>query len=143
MNGLRIQVNFSTGKRSGGIDPRDRGLRGHPLWQDIDGGVEIRVITDGRSVDRYRSTDGVTVLEGDDAVQAAINGLPVVETFDVVDALLPSAVAEYRKGGGNPQELAGLSAQELYGRLADAGVIGVTRRQVARPPAATVLGEGR
>lgn len=132
MDGLLLQVNFATGERAGRVDPKDRGLRCDPGWQDIDGGVEVRVVVDGRTLDRYRGVDGVEVLEGDDAIQAAIDALPQRETFEVVEALLPTAVAEYREKTSR-EDLAGLGQRDLYAKLADAGVVGVARRVVPRP----------
>jgi len=68
---LQIQVDFLTGERAGGIDPRDPGLV-CPGWQDVDNGVEIRLVKDGRDIEQYRNIPGVTVLEGVDAINARV-----------------------------------------------------------------------
>jgi len=75
---LKIKVNFQTGERAGGIDPRDRGLLCDPTWQNIDEGVEIRLITDDRDVERYQNIPGVEVIEGKEAINAEIDKISPV-----------------------------------------------------------------
>ena len=76
--GIKIKVNFQTGERAGGIDPRDRGLLCDPTWQNIDEGVEIRLITDDRDVERYQNIPGVEVIEGKEAINAEIDKISPV-----------------------------------------------------------------
>ena len=69
---LKIQVDFATGKRAGGISPHDSGLHCNPSWQDLDAGIELRLVLDDRNIEQYRNMEGVTVVEGIDACNAQI-----------------------------------------------------------------------
>ena len=64
----------STGERAGKINPRDPNLpcRG---WQnmDVEPMVELRLVEDDRDLSTYQGVQGVTVLEGADAINAAID----------------------------------------------------------------------
>lgn len=71
MKAIKIKVDFKSGKRAGGIDPRSKNLKGHPTWQDAEAGIEIRSVLDG-AVDRYRNVKGVTVLEGEAEIAAEL-----------------------------------------------------------------------
>lgn len=73
--GLKIQVDFQTGKRAGNIDPRDPGLVIHPHWQNVDEGCEVRVIEDDRNVEQYRNIPGVELLKGEIAINTAIQSM--------------------------------------------------------------------
>lgn len=70
---LLIEVDFATGKRAGGISPRDPKLfcRG---WQDMESkpGKEIRLVLDDRDLSQYQGVDGVTILEGQAVINQAI-----------------------------------------------------------------------
>ena len=70
---LKIKVNFQTGERAGGIDPRDPGL--YCLAQNIEDGYEIRLVLDDRNIDIYRNIEGVEVIEGIENIDRAIMGL--------------------------------------------------------------------
>jgi len=72
---LVIKVDFSTGKRAGDINPRDSGLICMPLWQDLERGIEMRLIIDDRSLDQYRNLEGVEVIEGKEAINAKVREL--------------------------------------------------------------------
>jgi len=72
---LKVKVDFATGIRAGGINPRDRGLLCDPSWQNIDEGVELRLVTDERDIEQYRNVEGVTVIEGLDACNAEIEAI--------------------------------------------------------------------
>lgn len=73
---LLIEVDYQTGKRAGDVDPRDPNLQSYG-WQSLpneDGGdVEIRVVEDDRDLARYEDIPGVRVLEGEDAINDAID----------------------------------------------------------------------
>lgn len=71
MKAIKIKVDFETGKRAGGINPRSANLKGHPTWQDTDGGWEIRSVLDS-AIDRYRNLKGVTVLEDEAEITAEL-----------------------------------------------------------------------
>jgi len=71
---LLIEWDSATGKRAGGINPRDANLRCHG-WQDLDSvpPKEIRLITDDRDVKQYEGIVGVTILLGTEAINKAID----------------------------------------------------------------------
>ena len=72
MKALLIDVNFTTGERAGGINPhRNKNLPCHPAWQDTDAGKEMRLVLDG-DVEPYRGVNGVTILEGEAKIEAAL-----------------------------------------------------------------------
>lgn len=64
-----------TGKRAGGINTReDKGLKGGLTIQNMDviPHLEIRQVMDDRDIEPYRDVEGITILEGVDAINAAI-----------------------------------------------------------------------
>jgi len=86
MKALLIDVNFTTGERAGGINPRrNKNMPCHPAWQDTDAGKEIRLVLDG-NVEPYRNVEGITVLEGEKAIEAALaKHFPEKEAYKVTD----------------------------------------------------------
>ena len=85
---LLIEFNVSTGVRSGTINPRDSKLRCYG-WQklDADPALEIRLIEDDRDVSQYEDIRGVTLLEGEIAINAAIDSLEL-DQFLIDDEVL-------------------------------------------------------
>ena len=73
---LKIKVDFNTGERAGGIDPKDPNLMCFG-WQNLDDGWEIRLIMDESKIDeyvqRYGSAEGVEVIEGVENIDKAID----------------------------------------------------------------------
>ena len=73
---LLIEWDPSTGKRAGGINPRDLNLLCHG-WQNMDvtPAVELRLVEDERDLSEYEcvTNPGVTVLIGKEAINAAID----------------------------------------------------------------------
>ncbi len=67
---LKIKVNFQTGERAGGINPRDPGL--YTLVQNLEDGYEIRLVVDDRDIEQYRNVPGVEVIEGIKNIDRAI-----------------------------------------------------------------------
>ena len=102
MKAIRVKVNFTTGERAGGINPRDKNLRCSPLWQNLEAGVEIRAVLDG-DVSRYAALEGVEILDGEAAIDAAEgchNGWSmVVRAGDVIRRA--SAETESRRGSSD------------------------------------------
>jgi len=76
MKALLISVNFTTGDRAGGIDPRDANLQSYG-WQSPPNrpgpDVEIRVVEDDRDLSEYDDVDGVQVLRGVTEINDAID----------------------------------------------------------------------
>jgi hypothetical protein len=71
MKAIKIKVDFNTGERAGGVNPRSPNLKCHPTWQDLDNGWEIRSISD-EAADRYRGVEGITVLENEAEITAEL-----------------------------------------------------------------------
>lgn len=77
MKALLLTVDFRnpTGERPGGLNLNDpetqRNFVSYPSWQDTEGGREIRLVVDG-NVERFRNVEGITVLEGEEAIDAAL-----------------------------------------------------------------------
>lgn len=74
IKGLLIQVDFSSGDRAGGINPKDPNLRCHG-WQNLDTGWEVRLIEDDRDTSQYEGIDGVELLLGKNEVNKAIKSI--------------------------------------------------------------------
>lgn len=67
---LKIKVDFETGERAGGIDPRDPNL--YALAQNLEDGWEIRLILDNRDISIYQNVEGIEVIEGVENIDKAI-----------------------------------------------------------------------
>jgi len=77
---LKIKVDFETGERAGGIDPRDPNL--YALAQNLEDGYEIRLVLDDRDISIYQGVEGVEVIEGIENIDnAIINLLPNDEQY--------------------------------------------------------------
>jgi len=73
---LIIEFDPFTGARAGGIDVRrDAGLFCLPLWQDLERGVEMRLVLDDRDIEQYRGIEGITVVEGKAAINEKVREL--------------------------------------------------------------------
>jgi len=75
---LVIDVDFATGARAGGIDPRDPNLVCLG-WQNFELGKEIRLIVNEAVIDdyieRYRGVPGIEIVEGKAAINTRIVAL--------------------------------------------------------------------
>ena len=76
MKALLIEWNPNTGKRAGGINPKDHNLPCHG-WQNMDvtPAIELRLVEDKRDLSEYEcvTNPGVTVLIGKDEINSAID----------------------------------------------------------------------
>ena len=74
MKALLIEWDPSTGKRAGDINPKDPKLQCHG-WQNMDvtPAIELRLVEDDRDLSQYGGVEGVTVLDGKDKINAAID----------------------------------------------------------------------
>jgi len=73
---LVIKFDPRTGKRAGNIKiPEDKGLFCCPLWQDLEAGIEMRLVLDDRDIGQYRGVDGIEVVEGKAAINAKVREL--------------------------------------------------------------------
>lgn len=141
MKALRITFDPATGRRAGGIVPRSevwKGLRGNREWQNLDEGVEVRLVEDESVLDNIDLDDpDVTLLEGEQAISDAINGLDVTpeEQYAIAsEALVAESVrqrgldlTEAVDAEGDP-----LQGPELAKWLHERGVVGVNRRRIPR-----------
>lgn len=85
---LLIEFDVSTGKRPADIKSNDPGLWCYG-WQKLDvvPALEIRMIQDDRDVAQYEDVPGVTILEGETAIDIAIDTLEL-ERYGVDNELL-------------------------------------------------------
>ncbi len=74
MRALLIEFDRRTGKRAGGINPKDPKLQCYG-WQNLERepALEIRVVEDDRDLSYLKNIPGITFLEGKDAINAAID----------------------------------------------------------------------
>ena len=74
MRALLIEWDPNTGKRAGGIDPNDPNLQCYG-WQNMDEvpAIELRLVEYDRDLSQYEEVKGVTVLNGKDEINTAID----------------------------------------------------------------------
>jgi len=75
MRGLLIEVDYQSGARAGGINPRDPNLQSYG-WQSLPNesgpDVEVRVVEDDRDLSQYEGEPGIRVLKNEEEVRQAI-----------------------------------------------------------------------
>lgn len=100
---LKIKVDFTTGERAGGINPRDPNLVCLG-WQNLEEGWEIRLIVDESKIDeyiqKYGNAEGVEVIEGIENIDSAIEQIiPPEKQMDYVvympELLTASVIAKH------------------------------------------------
>ena len=71
---LLIEWDPSTGERAGNINPKDPKLRCNG-WQnmDVSPAIELRLVEDDRDLLVYENADGITILNGRDEINEAID----------------------------------------------------------------------
>lgn len=89
---LKVRVDFSTGWRAGGVDPRDPNLVCLG-WQNLEDGWEIRLIVNEDKIDeyieKYSGKDGVEIIEGVENIDKAIDEIIPQEKQVIYDAYMP------------------------------------------------------
>lgn len=127
MRALLIEWNTKTGIRAGNVNPRDPKLQCYG-WQDLESkpALEIRLVEDDRSLNGYANVDGVTILEGKEAINAAITKYIPCKCA-VKDSTLMVAAAQ--EAGVKLSEFAGKTPQEVARMAFDFGLAGVTERR--------------
>ncbi len=127
MRALLIEVDFSTRVRAGGINPKDKHLLCHG-WQNLDStpGLEIRLIEDGRSIEQYRGKQGVTILEGKDEINAAIEA-NIPTKYSIQSELL--MIESLKESGGKLKQFAGKDMNEIAKEAHKQGLAGVVERK--------------
>ena len=116
MKALRVEVDFQTGRRAGGIDPRDRSLATPPSWQNTDLGIEITLVRDGNA-DRFRDVEGIEILDGAEAIDAAVLAIQPEDQFSIKHEAM---LVEYiRQASVDITGLKGKSMNEVARELFD------------------------
>lgn len=127
MKGILITgIDFRNGTRPGNIPYRSGALPGHVSWQDVNAGIEVRLIKSGNA-DPYRGIAGITVLENRDAVRAATLTINIVsqDSYRIVDLDLFST--SYANNQEAKTITNNISANEQRKLLYDLGVLGIER----------------
>ena len=128
---LLIEWNPTTGKRAGDINPRDPALQCHG-WQNmkVSPAVEIRLVEDERDLTSLEGVTGVTILQGKDAINAAIEAhIPQYRYIIQSETLMVESLKE--KGGqvsAFAQKDWDTIAEEAYGM----GLTGVIRQETRK-----------
>ena len=125
MKALLIEVDFSTGRRAGGIKTKNNpNLMCHG-WQDTDAGLEIRLVMDGNTKP-YENISGITILDGEKAINKAITAnIPVKYAVKDKELLL----AHLKEKGVSLDIFAGKSLQDAAKELYARGLAGITERK--------------
>jgi len=126
---LVIKFDPHTGARPiPGISPRhtDRALFCLLMWQDLKKGIEMRLILDDRDIEKYRTIEGVEVVEGKDAINAKVREL-FKPRYSIVDPDLYRLSLEdcIRRGIVTFDELKILTPEERLKLLYERGVLGI------------------
>ena len=128
---LIIEWNPLTGKRAGGIDPKDPGLPCYG-WQDMerDPAIEIRLITDDRDISQYQGKKGITILEGDKAITHAIKNF-IPTQYSICDSYV---IVEHMKEKKIELKLLGDMNQEILAFLYNQGISGIRKTEPTKLP---------
>lgn len=132
MNGLLIEFDLWTGRRAGDIDPKDPSLR--CLAQNLESSPakEIRIIEDGRDIRQYQGIPGVTILNTNAEINAAIDReIPI--RYSKVDPELYRVGLE-KLAPAELREFAERETQEILRKAYEMGVPGVVKRMPQKLP---------
>lgn len=79
MKALKLNFDPLTGIRAGNVNPRDPNLHCGQGWQNLQSRQEIRLILNEDLIDlaALENTDGVDILDGDEAIAQAVAALGV------------------------------------------------------------------
>lgn len=93
---LKVRVDFSTGWRAGGVNPRDPNLVCLG-WQNLEDGWEIRLIVNESKIDeyvrKYSNVDGVEIIEGVENIDKAIDEIIPKDKQIIYDIYIPELFA--------------------------------------------------
>jgi len=124
---LLIEFDARTGKRAGDINPRDPNLfcRG---WQNLESepALEIRLVNDDRDLSRYEGVEGVTILDGRDAINDAIRS-HIPKSYLVIDKDI--MLSHMKEKGISLDSLVGKTGQEITALAFERGVAGVVEKK--------------
>lgn len=126
MKALLIEFDIERGKRAGDISPRDPGLKCYG-WQDIESrpAKEIRVIEDDRDVTQYERLEGVTILNSDCEIEAAIER-EIPSRYSIQDEMLFQM--SVKEKGIKSTRFAGKNTEAIAKELFKKGVVGISVR---------------
>lgn len=126
MKALLIEVDFTTGRRAGGIHTKNNpNLMCHG-WQDLEStpGLEIRLVVD-EDTQPYENIPGITILNGKAEINAAIDThIPI--KYGVADKEL--LLAHLKERGISLSTITG-TLQESARALFSQGLAGITERK--------------
>ena len=139
MKGICVDVDFGTGYRAGGLNPRDPNLRCHPTWQNLKRGCEILLVLD-ENTQPYEEIEGVTVLHNEQEIQAALDEkIGERVQFSVAsEAILSASLSSGRIKTDDLSTDLTECCEQLHSR----GAAGVTRRVVTPHSIAMVHRKG-
>ncbi len=125
MRALLVEVDFSTGKRAGNINPRDADMPCHG-WQNLDEGLEIRLVEDNRDLSQYETATGITVLGDTEAInKAIIANFPTKYIIKDKELLL----AHLKEKGISLDIFTGKSMDDVAEELFKQGLAGIIERK--------------
>ncbi len=138
MKAILVDVDFATGWRAGGIDPRGLKHPTSPQWQDTENGREIRLIGDG-DVAEFDDVEGVIILDGEVAIDAAVTEIEAAqpEQHIIWDASL--LVAHIAQRHINLDDFAEMSQQETQKALHELGLVGISKVERNKAPRAAEM----
>ncbi len=133
MKAICIKTDFTTGRRAGGINPKDKNLPGNPNWQNSKMGCEIRLVKNG-DVSKYEGVEGVEILDGEAAINAKVAEVHLPHFGAFNDALMVESI---RQKSVILSTLPADDPKALLGALYELGVAGI--RKSNPPPTAAEL----
>ncbi len=125
MKALLIEVDFSTGRRAGGIQIKNNPNLWCDGWQDLEAGLEIRIVKDGNTKP-YESVKGITILDGEKAINAAIDA-NIPTQYAVRDTNL--LIAHMKEKGISLDTVANKSAKQIAQEAFALNLAGITERK--------------
>lgn len=127
MKALLIEVDFSTGRRAGGIPTKNNANLMCHGWQDLEStpGLEIRLVMDG-DTKPYENIPGIAILDGEAAINEAIQA-NIPTKYAVKDKEL--LLAHLKEKGVSLDTLAGKTLDEVAKELFTQGLAGIKERK--------------
>lgn len=128
MRALLIEFDLNTGKRAGNISPKDPTMLCHG-WQNLENkpALEIRLIEDSRDASVYAGVPGITLLEGKEAINRAIEEHVPCQCAVKDSALMIASAQE--KGLALIETFGGKTPAEIARIAFDLGLAGVVERR--------------
>ena len=125
MKALLIEVDFRTGRRAGGIGTKNNSNLMCHGWQDLDAGLEIRLVMDGNTTP-YENIQGITILNSKAEINAAIDANIPTQYAVKSEALL---IADMKERNIPLRSLAGKDMKQIAKHTFKLGLAGVEERK--------------